>query len=301
MTLVLCLGNRQNVTLLSDRRLTVGDTISDDESNKATLLVTKDARVAVGYTGIAGLGKSASTSGPPAPGEFRTSFWILEALRDSAPPEETAAPLANRFLERCNSDINALAVPLSQRGLLVGLAGYSYNGSTRSYFLRTISNLDEHSNVQSGFQIQETPDGEPFPPAFMLAYGTRAGLDPDGMIELGKLVQDLKPPTGLINKAAELMREAARSARSRKRVGENLNALSIPSDPSQPAVATYLPDHASPSVYMPNLVDVPNGLLIGDAAMHLHDGVAATPKVGRNQPCPCGSGKKYKFCHGSHR
>lgn len=22
------------------------------------------------------------------------------------------------------------------------------------------------------------------------------------------------------------------------------------------------------------------------------------PKVGRNQPCPCGSGKKYKFCHG---
>ncbi len=24
----------------------------------------------------------------------------------------------------------------------------------------------------------------------------------------------------------------------------------------------------------------------------------ATPKVGRNQPCPCGSGKKYKYCHG---
>lgn len=24
----------------------------------------------------------------------------------------------------------------------------------------------------------------------------------------------------------------------------------------------------------------------------------ATPKVGRNDPCPCGSGKKYKKCHG---
>jgi preprotein translocase subunit SecA len=24
----------------------------------------------------------------------------------------------------------------------------------------------------------------------------------------------------------------------------------------------------------------------------------ATPKVGRNDPCPCGSGKKYKHCHG---
>ena len=26
--------------------------------------------------------------------------------------------------------------------------------------------------------------------------------------------------------------------------------------------------------------------------------VHAGPKVGRNDPCPCGSGKKYKHCHG---
>ena len=26
---------------------------------------------------------------------------------------------------------------------------------------------------------------------------------------------------------------------------------------------------------------------------------AAAPKIGRNDPCPCGSGKKYKHCHGS--
>jgi SEC-C motif-containing protein len=25
-----------------------------------------------------------------------------------------------------------------------------------------------------------------------------------------------------------------------------------------------------------------------------------TPPPGRNEPCPCGSGKKYKKCHGSH-
>jgi len=28
-------------------------------------------------------------------------------------------------------------------------------------------------------------------------------------------------------------------------------------------------------------------------------GVAA-PKIGRNDPCPCGSGKKYKKCHGKN-
>jgi preprotein translocase subunit SecA len=26
--------------------------------------------------------------------------------------------------------------------------------------------------------------------------------------------------------------------------------------------------------------------------------VRSAPKVGRNQPCPCGSGKKFKNCHG---
>jgi preprotein translocase subunit SecA len=26
--------------------------------------------------------------------------------------------------------------------------------------------------------------------------------------------------------------------------------------------------------------------------------VRSGPKVGRNDPCPCGSGKKYKSCHG---
>ena len=27
--------------------------------------------------------------------------------------------------------------------------------------------------------------------------------------------------------------------------------------------------------------------------------VRSGPKVGRNEPCPCGSGKKYKKCHGA--
>jgi preprotein translocase subunit SecA len=27
--------------------------------------------------------------------------------------------------------------------------------------------------------------------------------------------------------------------------------------------------------------------------------IRAEEKVGRNDPCPCGSGKKYKKCHGA--
>ncbi len=35
-----------------------------------------------------------------------------------------------------------------------------------------------------------------------------------------------------------------------------------------------------------------------DAAAAAQRPVRAAPKVGRNQPCPCGSGKKFKNCHG---
>ena len=40
-------------------------------------------------------------------------------------------------------------------------------------------------------------------------------------------------------------------------------------------------------------LQVRTGALLGGAA------AAAVPRVGRNDPCPCGSGKKYKQCHGA--
>ena len=37
---------------------------------------------------------------------------------------------------------------------------------------------------------------------------------------------------------------------------------------------------------------------IADATIPRRPVERAAPKVGRNEPCPCGSGKKYKHCHG---
>ena len=34
------------------------------------------------------------------------------------------------------------------------------------------------------------------------------------------------------------------------------------------------------------------------AAFESQQAMGTMPKVGRNAPCPCGSGKKYKKCHG---
>jgi hypothetical protein len=39
--------------------------------------------------------------------------------------------------------------------------------------------------------------------------------------------------------------------------------------------------------------------MIGAGAMEKPQQVIRREKIGRNDPCPCGSGKKYKKCHGA--
>jgi preprotein translocase subunit SecA len=38
----------------------------------------------------------------------------------------------------------------------------------------------------------------------------------------------------------------------------------------------------------------------GDGGNKTESVVSKKPEVGRNDPCPCGSGKKYKKCHGAN-
>jgi preprotein translocase subunit SecA len=41
------------------------------------------------------------------------------------------------------------------------------------------------------------------------------------------------------------------------------------------------------------------GMDLGAAGAAGSPFVRQMPKVGRNEPCPCGSGRKYKHCHGA--
>ncbi len=64
-------------------------------------------------------------------------------------------------------------------------------------------------------------------------------------------------------------------------------------------------EFAEASAAAPAAVEAATAAMIGDAMSHASSPQAASavgadgvPKVGRNDPCPCGSGKKYKQCHG---
>ena len=56
----------------------------------------------------------------------------------------------------------------------------------------------------------------------------------------------------------------------------------------------FLPPLPEPLPFKNRLSDWANEKLVGKPAVE----PSQTPKVGRNDPCPCGSGLKYKKCHG---
>ncbi|CAB3779203.1 preprotein translocase subunit SecA [Paraburkholderia fynbosensis] len=66
-------------------------------------------------------------------------------------------------------------------------------------------------------------------------------------------------------------------------------------------------EFAEAAAAAPVAAEAATAAMIGDAMSHGHGaaspatvnfGADNVPKVGRNDPCPCGSGKKYKQCHG---
>ena len=66
-----------------------------------------------------------------------------------------------------------------------------------------------------------------------------------------------------------------------------------PQNPNMPGYPDGYPQGGVPQGY-------PQGSEYGSVSQEqdLAMLVAEVPKVGRNDPCPCGSGKKYKQCHG---
>ena len=77
--------------------------------------------------------------------------------------------------------------------------------------------------------------------------------------------------------------------------------------PRQPEVKQAMPERRNDySQYRTSKEDLP-GQAAQQAAASAHQGerprpqpVVAGPKIGRNDPCPCGSGKKFKACHGKN-
>jgi len=121
---------------------------------------------------------------------------------------------------------------------------------------------------------------------------------------LRELLEARKPAPAIIGKAVELVRQMADRPAAGNAIGKQLSAIRIPRDPKLQVESGY---HSTVTGYVTYVHDsvlmTPSGIwAVKDPELIKVGGLDASPsvvpKVGRNHPCPCGSKKKYKYCHG---
>jgi hypothetical protein len=304
MTLILAVGNPREVVLVSDRRFSTNTGFYDDEKNKATTLHCLDGRAAIAFTGLA-----------EVPGRFSTTEWLMRVLPETSKPDCLLEGTIRRFCNIATRDIAKLNAPDELKRLTFAFAGYKYDEPPpRQYFWKVTN-----SEAKDGKQLPKvTTEFECFshresrsPPlnpwaCFALTAGLDLGIRDKEWNRLVALLHERRPAVALVEKAVMIIRMAADSPLSFGAVGKQCSSIVLPSDPKRAVSAAYHSNVVSYQSYGPNQVICrgEGGIWsVMEPVFEQKDATGASvpmavPKARRNQPCPCGSGKKYKKCHG---
>jgi len=302
MTFILALANNEYAVQISDRRLTSNGKLVDDESNKCGVIFCLNARMAFGYTGIANWGN------------FSTQKWLLSALNKAGEPDFTIGEILERLKTSATIifDEDALLknIPKIHKRLAIMFTGFiNLNGIWKPgcailsnyHDFETNNSYDE---AQDNFRIHYTSAkaGEEKPTLVQRIGNWRAMTDMD-IDTIRQFLHEGRPSNAIVGKSLELIRDIADRPGSANTIGKQLTSIEIPRDTTKEVRSTYSSDCVKPESYMPAIVHLTpeKHLSINDISIRPVDKntkAISVPKVSRNRPCPCGSEKKYKYCHG---
>jgi hypothetical protein len=135
MTLILAMANQRHAVLLSDRRLSRNGHPTTEQSNKASVLICVNARMAFGFTGIA----ETQT--------FRTDSWIVDTLSMYSEARYDVASivawLANKLSLEFNSNSELRRLRPAVRRLSVMGIGYAGPPNDTRYVNVLITNFQD--------------------------------------------------------------------------------------------------------------------------------------------------------------
>lgn len=302
MTLILAMVNREQAVLVSDRRLTINGQLTDDDSNKAAAICVRDARLALAFTGLA------------RAGSFVTNRWLAKSLADIAKPEHLMEPLIDRFVDLANRDISQLPVRIDKRLTFV-FVGYSHDFDPPRACLWRVSNFEggptDHPSDQAAAEFTKVLWIANHPPpecvCLFRSFGSKVAVSATQMSSLHDLLHGRKPARALVGKAVAILHEAADSPAAEGTIGKRATSIVLPSDPYVSYSAEYHSDQATHRVGGVTHIEARGGehgvWVLETESNETFDAagrpvISVFPKVGRNEPCPCGSGRKYKICHG---
>lgn len=301
MTLVLVCANSHRVVHVSDRRISSNGIPVADDMSKAILLSTADARVVIGYSGLA-----------IGPG-FVARDWIPEALMKHDPPVYALQDILSAFEDRLTQRFRRIPVAPHLRRFVVQISGFVYRLVGPPLFVTaTISNFHQFST--NGIEMTQLPtDQGKFSSRVLTheassdfwlvqAIGQEQALLPADVKALSDLLRRDATTEAIAARATAALRAARRSPQLEAVIGEDVMMVGIPADGNEPHFSRYAPRTAEASFY-----DVDQVFVRPDVTMALNrfevspvgSGTSplSVPAVGGDRPCPCGSPFKYKRCH----
>lgn len=306
MTLIRAFGNSEQIILIGDKRLTSDGEVIEEESCKISLLLCSNARLGLGYSGIA------------RAGGFDTHAWLLKTLSNCARPDYEAKEILERFKtiasETFSTHYSLRALPRYKKNLSILFAGYLYHHSPPLAGFAIISN---HLNLKDpltpdeadGFKAQYWDEIRPLDqePTFIQQIGYTAGVGIEEDKEIRSMLKRKAPTKALLGKVIDNFHKIADSPFSKGLIGKQLMVGIVPRNPSDSFRGEYVSTHIKHITYMPDIVYATKGvnMAVSNISVEAVDPDTTPPlvipRVSRNAPCPCGSGKKYKRCHGSNR
>ena len=308
MTLILALGNSDQVIQLSDRRLSANGKPVDEESDKAGTLICSDARLLFGFTELAQIGT------------FKTHQWILDTLYECGSPDYTAFNTLNRFKEHASNDFNFIDaiknLPPSQKRISILFSGYLYSHVPPLGASGLISNYQDYAEhiesaeAWSEFRFLHTSERRPLnePFTFIQRIGIWPAMNRDDEVILRELLREQKSSEAIIGKGVDLIRSMADRDEAGGTIGKQISSICLERDPTSSVEVNYHTNVVTYQGHLPsqvvNISDtqhmVMNDLSFSAREPNGEASVPLVPKVSRRALCPCGSGKRYKNCCGKH-
>jgi hypothetical protein len=301
MTLILSLANARQTIQASDRLLSREGRPADPESDKAIVLQTADARMAVGYTGLA------TTAG------WKTHDELVTTLLRVAPPDYSIGPMSERLRDALTIKFQRRRVlqslPRARRRLTVMVSGYRYDEDPARAWNVLLTNFQDWETGLDGseawaeFKLTPWRERRPLdgPMTLIQRVGAWSAVDHRQLEEVVRpmLERDVDVRR-LIAKAVQVVRDAATRSRG---IGTDLTVAVIPRETQQQAWTEYHPEAAKHRVVLPmQVIARPDLVMAMHGEVKADDPTTAPPMSGpilpRNAPCFCGSGRKYKKCHG---
>lgn len=297
MTFAIVAANADQVIQVSDRRLTAWTgSVMTEAYGKAGHLICDDASALYCFTGLA------------ASRGFDTATWLMEAFHVASVRDARFRELIEHFAviatHRFASDPALVATPVQHRRLTVMLSGY---GANDIMYMSLISNFQDffnkidHPVAQAKFTVYCESNATPLSenPTLIQRVGAYSAMTAEDEKELRLLLEERRPARAIRDKAVAIVDAIAGRHRAQGTVGRRINVARLDRATPYAPVVGYESDVVEKVLPLLSAVDCrPNGsgLIIREVQLSA-DGPVVFPNVHRNAPCPCGSGKKFRFCH----